>query len=336
MERVEFGVWLASSSGARRLRYKIKELDFEDIKGTTLKAEKLGYHSVWITDHLSFEGSKERLESWTVLSALSSITKKIRLGTIVLCNLYRHPGLVAQMASTLDIISKGRLEFGIGAGWNEIECNNYGITFPKPKPRLDMLEESVEIIKKLWTQEKTTYNGKYYTIKDAYCEPKPVQKPHPPIMIGGSGEKRTLKIVARHADRSNFGGSPEVVKRKMDILRKYSSTMGRDYGSIVKTTNPFIVIAPTRENYLEDMKERYVVSGSTEAFKEWLKKAELRYFAGTPEECVEKIKLYVDLGMRLFILRFGRTPEMDDMEIFAKEVIGKINDYARARGRITD
>lgn len=325
MDCVEFGVWLPSSLGARELRYNLRELDFEVIRDIALKAEKLGYHSLWIPDHLSWEKNRERLESWTILSALSSITKKIRLGTIVLCNLYRHPGLVAKMASTLDFISNGRLEFGIGACWREIECNNFGIEFPKPKIRLRMLKESVEIIKKLWTQERTTFIGKYYTIKDAYCEPKPVQKPHPPILIGGGGERLTLKIVARYADRSNFGGPPEDIKRKMDGLRKYSSTLGRDYGSIVKTTNLSVVIAPTNEDYLEDMKKRYLVSGRTDPFREWLKKAELFYVTGTPEKCVEKIKRYVDLGIRLFILRFGRTPETDDMELFAKEVITKIN-----------
>jgi len=333
MKPVEFGVWLPNAWGFFRppysflhaLRYNLRELNFEVIKDIALKAEKLGYHSLWIPDHLSYKERRERLESWTILSSLSSITEKIRLGTIVLCNLYRHPALVAKMASSLDFISKGRLEFGIGAGWNEIECNNFGIEFPKPKIRLEMLKESVEIIKMLWTQEQSTYRGKYYTIKDAYCDPKPVQTPHPPILIGGGGEKLTLKIVARYADRSNFSGSSEIIERKMDILRKYCFRFGRDYGSIIKTTNLFVVIAQTYEDYLEDMKKRYLFSGSSYPFKEWLKKAELFYIAGTPENCVEKIVRYIDLGIRFFILMFGRTPETDDMELFSKKVISKIN-----------
>lgn len=333
MDRVEFGVMIPNFLNAdppphpfyHALQYDLRVLDFEAIKNIALKAEKIGYHSLWISDHLSWRNRKERLESWTTLSALSSITKKIRLGTIVLCNLYRHPGLTAKMASTLDFISKGRLELGIGACWNEIECSNFGIEFPIPKIRLRMLRESVEIIKKLWTQERTTYRGRYYTLRDAYCEPKPVQKPHPPILIGGGGEKLTLRFVARHADRSNFGGPPASVKRKMDILRKYCSKRGRDYESIVKSINLSVVIAPTHEDYLKDMRKRHLAEGSPGPFRDWLKRAEAAYVAGTPEECVEKLRPYVDLGIRLFILRFGGVPETDDLVLFAREVITKIN-----------
>ena len=201
MDHIEFGVMLPNFLNAdppphsfyHALQYNFKVLEFEAIKNIALKAEKEGYHSLWISDHLSYKSCRERLESWTTLSALSSITEKIRLGTIVLCNLYRHPGLTAKMSSTLDSISKGRLELGIGACWNEIECSDFGISFPIPRIRLEMLRESVEIIKKLWTQERTTYNGRYFTLKDAYCEPKPVQKPHPPILIGGGGREADIK-----------------------------------------------------------------------------------------------------------------------------------------------
>jgi len=337
MKSIEFGVTLPSFITTyppphifyEALHYNLKDLDFEVIREIALKAERLGYHSLWISDHLSWERRREIIESWTILSALSSITKKIRLGTMVLCNLIRHPGLMAEMSSTLDFISKGRLELGIGACWNEIEYTKLGIEFPEPHIRLGMLREYVEIIKKLWTQERTTYRGRYYSIKDAYCEPKPVQKPHPPILIGGGGEKLTLKIVARHADMSNFDAAraPEDVKRKMAVLKRYCHTLGRDYESIKKTINLQVVIAPTHEEYLEDMNKRHLTEGGPEPFRDWLKKAEGYYLAGTPDECIEKIERYVDLGIRLFILRFGGVPETGDMELFAEKVIPKINHF---------
>lgn len=141
----------------------------------------------------------------------------------------------------------------------------------------------------------------------------------------GGGEKLTLKIVARYADKSNFGGPPEVVKRRMDILRRYCSKQGRDFDSIVKSTNLSIVISPTEENYVNDMKGRYLAEGSPGSFKEWLERAEAAYVAGTPEECVEKLERYVDLGISLFILRFGGAPKTDDLEIFARKVVKRIN-----------
>jgi len=336
MGEVKFGVWLPNHLVTyppphpymRAILSNLRELDFELVKSIAIKAEELRYDSIWICDHFSWENLRVWLECWTTLSALSSVTKEIRLGTIVLCNLYRHPSLSAMMGTTLDCISNGRLEFGIGAGWNEIECENFGIEFPEPRIRLGMLKESVEIIKKLWTMERTTYLGKYYTIRDAYCEPKPVQKPHPPILIGGGGEQRTLKIVARLADESNFSGPPKAVKRKLGLLRKYCSKIGRDFESITKSTNGYVVIAPTHDEYIDEMRRRYDAMGRPGPFDEWLKGAEAFYIAGTPEECFEQVKKYVDIGVRSFILKFGKVPKTDDMELFAKEVIPRVDELS--------
>ena len=329
MADVKFGVMLPVSlpstpSLYHALQYGYRKLDFEVLKSVTSEAERLGYHSVWVSDHLSREVVRERFECWTTLSVLASMTDRLRLGTMVLCNLYRHPGLLAKMAATLDVLSGGRLEFGIGACWSEPECRDYGIDFPIPEIRLRMLKESIEVIKRVWTQEKATYLGKYYRIKEAYCDPKPIQKPHPPLMIGGGGEELTLRIVARHADKSNFGGSVENVSRKLDVLRKHCSTVGRDYDSIEKTCNLNVVIHPTREEYLADMKMRYESRGSPGSFKGWMERAESTYIAGTPEECVEQIGAYVDLGISLFVIRFGDIPKTDGLKLFAKEVCSKI------------
>ncbi|MFQ6053163.1 MAG: LLM class flavin-dependent oxidoreductase, partial [Candidatus Bathyarchaeia archaeon] len=201
---------------------------------------------------------------------------------------------------------------------------DYGIDFPTPKVRLGMLREAIELMKRVWTQEKATYLGKYYRVRGAYCEPKTLQKTHPPLMVGGGGEELTLRIVARHADKSNFGGPVEAVSRKLRVLRRHCSAVGRDYDSIEKTCNLGVVIHPTWEEYLEDMRMRYQAEGSPGSFEGWLERAEAAYIAGTPEMCLEQIEAYVDLGMSLLVIRFGDIPGTDGLELFAREVIPKL------------
>jgi len=176
------------------------------------RAEQLGFDSIWVYDHfhnVPRPAHEAVFECWTVMAAMSQITTKIRLGQMVGCALYRPPALLAKITSTLDVISGGRLDWGIGAGWYENEFRSYGYQFPVPKDRIGMLRETVEIVKMMWSQEEATYEGKYYQTSRANCDPKPLQNPHPPIWIGGGGEQLTLRVVAQHADYSNFGGSPE-------------------------------------------------------------------------------------------------------------------------------
>ena len=159
-------------------------LDYPNVKRIASECEKLEFDSIWLYDHfypLSPPFNKSVLESWTTLTALALETKAIRLGVLVTCNLFRHPSVLAKMSATVDVISGGRLQFGIGAGWYEEECLAYGIQFPKASVRIRRLRESVQIVKKMWTEEKSDFEGRYYRIKDAICEPKPVQKPHPPV-----------------------------------------------------------------------------------------------------------------------------------------------------------
>jgi F420-dependent oxidoreductase-like protein len=176
------------------------------LRNLVTRAETLGFDSFWVMDHfhqIPFVGKPEEpmLESWTTISVLAGITSKIKLGTMMTGIIYRHPSILAKIAATLDVLSKGRLFMGIGAGWNEEESLAYGIPFPSIKERFVRLEEAIQIIRKMWTDEpSTSFNGKYYQIKNAYCNPKPVQKPSPPIMIGGAGERQTLRIVAKYGD----------------------------------------------------------------------------------------------------------------------------------------
>jgi len=209
MTKIKKGIFLSSGP--------VLSKGWKVIKDFALKCENLGFDSLWIGDHLSSESFK--IESLTTLSALSTVTSKIRLGNLVLCNSFRHPPLLAKIAATIDNISGGRFEFGIGSGWDKTEHLAYSYAFPSAKARTDQMDESIEIIKELWTKYKVDFEGKYFTLRNAICEPKPLQKPYPPITIAGGGEKYTLKVVASHADRCNPAGAPEVYKRKLDVLR---------------------------------------------------------------------------------------------------------------------
>src|SRR5215471_13904713 len=187
------------------------------------------------------------LESWKTISVLAGVTSKIKLGTMMTGIIYRYPSILAKIGATLDVLSKGRLFMGIGAAWNE-ESLAYGILFPSIKERFVRLEEAIQIIRKMWTDEpSTSFNGKCYQIKNAYCNPKPIQKPSPPIMIGGTGERQTLRIVAKYGDACNLFGSVETVKRKLSILKEHCKSIGRDYDSILKTKLVRVVIEDDRE-----------------------------------------------------------------------------------------
>jgi F420-dependent oxidoreductase-like protein len=289
---------------------------FAQIRDVVLECEQLGYDSVWLDDHLMFE-KRSLLECWTMLSALSVVTSKIKLGTMVLCNGFRNPALLAKMAATLDVISNGRLEFGIGAGVQEDEHVAYGIPFLKPHPRISRLEEAVEIVKKMWTQGKTSYQGKYYRTNEAVCEPKPVQKPYPPITIGGSGEKRTLKVTAQHADRYDWGPVPlELYRHKLDVLESHCKAVGRDFRKIEKSCwlGDQIFIVTDQKELDKKVSELRPKSVSMEDFKKL-------NFVATPEECRQKMKQYASLGVTYFMLFFGDLPDTCGLRLFANTVI---------------
>jgi F420-dependent oxidoreductase-like protein len=181
------------------------------------------------------------MEGWITLTALAHATTRVRLGTLVTGIHYRHPAVLANMASTLDLVCDGRLELGLGAGWNEEESGAYGIELGSPRERSDRFEEACEVIVGLLTQETTTFDGEYYQLRDARNEPKPLQRPHPPICVGGSGEKRTLRTAARFAQHWNFvGGTPEEFAHKRDVLHQHCEDVGRDPNEVLLSSHvPF-------------------------------------------------------------------------------------------------
>jgi len=199
------------------------------------------FESGWTFDHfypILSDTTGPCLEGWTTLTALAQATHRVRLGTLVTGIHYRHPAVLANMVSTLDIIAGGRLELGIGAGWNEQESGAYGIELGTPRRRSDRFEEACEVLVGLLSQETTTFEGEYYQLIDARNEPKGVQRPHPPICIGGSGERRTLRTAARFAQHWNFvGGTPEEFARKRDVLHSHCHDIGRDPAEILLSSH---------------------------------------------------------------------------------------------------
>ena len=298
-------------------------LDYDILVDHALECEKLGYHSVWINDHLVFGSSI--LECWTTLSALSSVTDRVRLGALVLCNGFRHPSVLAKMGATLDYISKGRLEFGIGAGWNEVEHRAYGLSFPGPAGRIGRLREAVEITKRMWTEESPSYQGRYYRIEGAMCEPKPIQKPHPPITIGGAGEELTMRVVAQHADMCNFSHrSPSDYDQKLQVLREHCARVGRNYDEIEKSWWGRVHVSKHQDELGDQLKVLYQSRRKDIPFDEWLSEVKSNSIIGTPEECVEKLHQYADVGITFFILRFGDVPLKNGLRLFAEEVIPQL------------
>ncbi len=200
------------------------------------------FESGWTFDHfypIRGDHTGPCLEGWITLTALAQATRRLRMGTLVTGIHYRHPAVLANMAATLDIVSGGRLELGIGAGWNEEESGAYGIELGTPRERSDRFEEACEVLTGLLSpQETTTFKGSYYQLTDARCDPKPIQQPHPPICIGGSGEKRTLRTTARFAQHWNFvGGTPEQFRQKRDVLYQHCADIGRDPAEILLSSH---------------------------------------------------------------------------------------------------
>ncbi|HEY4033516.1 MAG TPA: LLM class F420-dependent oxidoreductase, partial [Ktedonobacteraceae bacterium] len=221
---------------------------YEAMTHVAQTADECGYESVWLVDHFHTvpQPSQEvTFECWTTTAALARDTKRVRIGQMVTCNSYRNPALLAKMASTVDVLSHGRLNFGIGAGWYEHEYRAYGYEYPDAPDRLRHLREAVQVILAMWTQEEAVFEGKYYQVRGAINQPKGVQKPHIPLLIGGSGEKVTLKLVAQYGDACNVFGDPATLENKFAILRQHCQNVGRDYDSIHRTSGTVCVIGDT-------------------------------------------------------------------------------------------
>ena len=289
-------------------------VEWKDVMSRAKLCEELGYHSVLVGEHL-FRGLQGNiLDPWTILSAVAARTDKIRLGQFVMCNELRHPSLFAKMASTLDIVSNGRLEIGLGAGWMADEFQRNGLHWDPARLRVERLQESVEILKRLFEDGKASYSGKYYHLTDAICEPRPLQRPRPPIWIGGEGEKYLLRTVAAVGDGCNFGGSPETYSRKIDVLKEHSLAVGRDPSAIMKSWNGAIIIGKSEG---EASTKAHSVKPTAMTEDDF----ESRQIIGTPSQCVRKIEEYASLGVEYITIHGTSKMSDDDLVLFANEVM---------------
>ena len=289
------------------------------VERIAIEAELLGYDSFWIMDHLVqipnvATASEPILEAYVTLSAIAAKTSRIKIGSLCTSNTFRDPALLAKMAATLDVVSGGRLFFGIGAGWFEAEHIQYGIPFFTTAERIRRLEEAVQVIKKIWTEERATFKGRYYHINELICSPKPIQRPHPPILIGGSGEKMTLKVVANHANACNLFGGSEVIKHKLNVLRAHCEKIGRDYGEILKTKLGGVVISRTDKEAYSKLQKVRPTHISLEQYRQ-------QVIWGSPDRCVDEVQKLIDAGIEYLIVNFPGPYDPMNTQVFAEKVM---------------
>lgn len=291
---------------------------WNDIREAWLLIDGLRFDTAWTFDHfypIMSDPTGPCLEGWILLAALAAETSHVRLGTLVTGNTYRHPAVLANMAATLDHTSSGRLILGIGAAWFDMEHHAYGIPFPGVGERIARLDEACHVIRSLWTNTESDFEGKFYTLKAARCEPKPLQKSHPPIMIGGGGEKKTLRVVAKHADQWNWFGTVESFRHKINILRGHCSEVGRSIDEIelswagdMRVTSS----AHEKKEFLEAQSQKRQQSPED---------VDANGLIGSPEEIETRIRSYLALGVRHIIISASAPYDLKSLRRFAEEVI---------------
>jgi alkanesulfonate monooxygenase SsuD/methylene tetrahydromethanopterin reductase-like flavin-dependent oxidoreductase (luciferase family) len=273
------------------------------------------FDSVWVDDHMMpwaewQSNDTPYLECTTTIAYFAAAYPSLKFGASVLCQSYRNPGLLAKTAANLQYVTGGRFLFGIGAGWMEEEYLAYNFDYPKPSVRIAQLEEAVQIVKVLWTESPASFEGTYYRIKDAYCEPRP--DPVPPLLIGGGGEKLTLRVVAKHADWWNIpGGTNDNYAHKLDVLRRHCAAVGRDYDEIVKTWSAEAVAVAGTEAEAERI-------AAASPYNE-------NSIIGTPTQVAEQLQAFVDLGVEHLIVRLLDFPKTQGIEMFAQEVMPRLS-----------
>ncbi len=236
------------------------------------------------------------LEGYSALSYMAAVTHNATLGTLVTGVVYRHPGILVKTVTTLDVLSGGRAWFGVGAAWNERESRGLGVPFPPVKERFERLEETIKIALQMWSADNGPYKGKHFQLAETLCSPQPLTRPHPPIMVGGMGEKKTLRLVAQYADACNLFASsqPDVLRNKLDVLRAHCDALGRDYGSIEKTTLATVHLAPGQK---------------------------------TVKDVIEQCRSLAALGVQHAIFNMPNVHEITPLETFGREIIPAVQGF---------
>lgn len=333
--KVQFGLaipqgWRGGDLPLQQENDPIKQYEFS--KSISFAADNIGFNSIYAYDHLvpyyKKDLNKNIFECLTLISALTAITKRIKIGQIVTCNSYRNPSLLAKIISTLDVISHGRSELGIGAGWYGREYESYGYDFPSHATRINQLDEALTIIEAMWSNERSaSFEGKYYKIRDAICYPKPIQKPHPIIMIGGSGEKYLLKVVAKHADRYNlFFGTPSEMKRKISVLKEYSKSLESSRGRMNHDKEiQYSVVLPCIVRDSDEEVNQIILQykRKEKTIQQYLKDLVGGIAIGVPEKILKGINEYIDIGVTHFVFQFIGLDEKS-LKLFYSKVIRKV------------
>lgn len=332
---VEFGLILALTIRGLALG------DYEQMRRVAHEAEELGFDSVWLCDHFltidptayadelgldSGDGADAApvgpatmplLECWTALSALSRDTERLGLGTSVLCNSYRSPSVLAKMAATLDVISGGRVQLGLGAGWFREEYEAYGIPFPRAGVRVAQLAEAVDVIQRMWREPNPTFEGEHYRIDGAVCDPPPAQPGGPPIWIGGEGDK-VHRLAATSADGVNTRWwSPQGFVDRADYLDKAAAEVGRDPASLRRSATLLLLPGTDREAHARQRARFDAIP-------------ETGIVVGTPEECADRITAYVDAGVRHFLFTIPDVADLDQLRLAGREVLPLVRERCRA------
>lgn len=287
-------------------------------------AERAGYDHLWVYDHVETVPRREAthcFEAFTMLAALSQVTSTAELGQLVTCSSYRNAGLLAKEAACIDVFSGGRLILGLGAGWYDREYAAYGYDYAPDRVRLQVLEETITVIPRLWSEETVEFAGEHLQFAGAYCDPKPLRQPRPPIWVGGGGVKVTLRIAAQHADATNWQVGLDQFVHKSKVLEEHCDRLGRDFGSIVRTHGPDCRLfdSPRDLDAWLDSDGGGQLWGGT-PHEDYVRDN----FVGTPDQVAEQVQGYVDAGCREFVLWFRDFPSSESLERFTAEVVPQI------------
>lgn len=301
------------------------------MRDLAVRADKVpDWESLWVYDHFHTTpqpSDQATHEAWTLMSAFAAVTDRIRLGQMCTCMSYRNPAYLAKVAATVDHVSAGRVEMGIGAGWYEHEWRAYGYGFPEARDRLGMLREGVQIFQQAWTQGVSSLQGKYYQVDGAICQPLPIQKGRSgiPLWIAGGGEKVTLKIAAQYADYTNFAGDEETFRTKSDVLAEHCANLGRDFGEITRSANYNVFIGESQRE-IDDKIAWYAdhlqKSLGEAAGAEHARRTSAQGLVGTPEQIAAKLTTLEGLGMTYAITYFADAAyDRSSIELFEQQVI---------------
>jgi len=317
---------------------------WSDLLDVALLVDSSGFDSLWVIDHqlpaasASLAGSQ--FDAWTVLAGFAVATERVTLGTLVTCNSFRHPALLAKIVTTVDHMSSGRAALGIGAGWFEEEHRVFGWPFPTARERIGRLDEAAQVVRKVWIEERPSFSGRYYTLdfsdpdvtdhahsvsrSDAPAiGPRPVQQPHPPLIIGGSGERRTLRTVARHADEWNVAGTPAFIAQRSAVLAAHCADIGRDPATIARSAYAQVIIDDSRQRVEALLERRAVLTGTT------VEAVRSQVISGSPDDILERLAAYAAVGVGHFMLQVGPPYRAAIIEKLACDVV----EPARAIGQ---